>query len=204
MCFQESVVDPADIYLSLKYPPPLQVLDDPCTFISHMFCSEPMLSEKLFGANKGCFEPPHKTNKPKSDLDCPEIMPLSYNPQKVNMNALRNPSENVHPISGKVFRKVLGTKLSENHKKQNECSFHNINLCKQAGHIKTMSQEGLQMRRKCKRVTPGKRQSFENHFLFNFLLDVLDNFEQRKNQEKQLLKHGNFVINPISLIAEFL
>ena len=67
-----------------------------------------------------------------------------------------------------------------------------------------MSQEGLQMRRKSKRVTPGKRQSFENHFLFNFLLDVLDNFETRKNQEKKLSKKGNFVKNPKTYIAEFL
>ena len=67
-----------------------------------------------------------------------------------------------------------------------------------------MSQEGLQMRRKSKRVTPGKRQSFESHFLFNFLLDVLDNYENRKKQENNLLKHGTFVINPKSLVAEFL
>ena len=67
-----------------------------------------------------------------------------------------------------------------------------------------MNQEGLQMRRKCKRVTPGKRQSFENHFLFNFLLDVLDNFETRKKQEKSLSKIGKFVINPNSCIAMFL
>ena len=67
-----------------------------------------------------------------------------------------------------------------------------------------MSQEGLQMRRKCKRVTSGKRQSFENHFLFNFLLDVLENQETRKKQETNLLKHGNFVINPKSLVAELL
>ena len=66
-----------------------------------------------------------------------------------------------------------------------------------------MSQEGLQMRRKSKRVTPGKRQTFESHYLFNFLLDVLDNFEVRKKQEKDLLKHGEFVINSKSFIAEF-
>jgi hypothetical protein len=66
-----------------------------------------------------------------------------------------------------------------------------------------MSQEGLQMRRKTKRVTPGKRQSFENHYLFNFLLDVLDNKEIRIKQENLLQKHGKFVINPRTLVAEF-
>ena len=29
----ESVLDPADLYLSLSCPPALQILDDPCTFI---------------------------------------------------------------------------------------------------------------------------------------------------------------------------
>ena len=71
------------------------------------------------------------------------------------------------------------------------------------GFFKTMSQEGLQVRRKCKRVTPGKRQSLENHVLFNFLLDVLDNNEMRLKQEKRLSKHGNFVVNPKTLIADF-
>ena len=66
-----------------------------------------------------------------------------------------------------------------------------------------MSQEGLQMRRKCKRVTPGKRQTFENHYLFNFLLDVLENYNTRLKQEKSLHKHGSFVINSDSFIADF-
>ena len=60
------------------------------------------------------------------------------------------------------------------------------------------------MRRKVKRVTPGKRQTFENHYLFNFLLDVLENFEQRKKQEKQLAKHGKYVIDPNTYIAMFI
>ena len=67
-----------------------------------------------------------------------------------------------------------------------------------------MIQEGMQMRRKCKRVTPGKRQSLESNYLFNFLLDVLDNCDVRMQQERSLKKHGNFVINPQTLIAEFL
>ena len=67
-----------------------------------------------------------------------------------------------------------------------------------------MSQEGHQITRKCKRVTPGKRQSFETHFLFNYLLDVLDNYDMRKKQEKSLLKFGTYNVNSKSLIAEFM
>ena len=101
MVLQESVIDPADIFLSLKFPPALQILDDPCTFSSHLVCSEPELSKKILGENKGCFEPPHRTRLPKSNYDCPELLPLSHNPRKVSLEALRNPSENIHPISGK-------------------------------------------------------------------------------------------------------
>ena len=66
-----------------------------------------------------------------------------------------------------------------------------------------MSQEGLQLRRKNKRVASGKRQSFESHFLFNFLLDVLENLETRRKQEISLSqKSGMYRINRISLLAE--
>ena len=140
MVLQESVVDPCDIFLSLKYQPTLQILDDPCTFMAHIFCTEPDLSKLLFGKNRGCFEAPHKTQTPKSNHDCPELLPLPYNHRKVDRSALENPCGKVHPNSGKIPRKVLGTKLSESHKKHNECSFHNINLCLQADHIKVLLQ----------------------------------------------------------------
>lgn len=58
------------------------------------------------------------------------------------------------------------------------------------------------MRRKSRRVVFGKRQSLETHYLFNFLLDVLDNLEVRKEQEKCLSKMGKYNVNVHSLIAE--
>ena len=64
-----------------------------------------------------------------------------------------------------------------------------------------MSQEGLQMRRKCKRVPAGKRQSFESHFLFNYMLDILDNWETRKRQEVKLNREGKYLIDKTSLLA---
>ena len=129
-------MDPADIYLSLLFPPLLQILDDPCTFVNHLFLSEKVLAEKLFGINRGCFEPPHETNLPKSDHDCPDILPLSINPRQVCENSLNNPSSKVHPISKTITRLVLGTKMSESHKTQNECLFRNVNNCSQSTQIK--------------------------------------------------------------------
>ena len=139
MILQESVVDPADLYLSLRFPPSLQVVDDPCTLVSHIICSETEEAIKLFGENRGCFEPPHPSNPPKSDHDCPELLPAAFNPRKVNFNAIDNPKLQVHPISGSIPRKVLGTKLSDSHKTQNECLFHDVNNCRQAAFIKGQS-----------------------------------------------------------------
>ena len=136
MVLQESVLDPADIYLSLIFPPVLQVCDDPCGLMAHMECSQPKISSELFGINRGCFEPPDKINTPKKDHDCPELMPLSLVPRKPCETALDNPTQKVHPISKSTVRKVLGTRLSESHKTLNECAFHNVNLCKQAAFIK--------------------------------------------------------------------
>lgn len=63
-----------------------------------MFCSEPELSKILFGSKKGCFETPHHKNKPSSDHDCPELMPLSYKPRNVDMNLLNNSDPKIHPV----------------------------------------------------------------------------------------------------------
>ena len=203
MVLKESVIDPCDLFLSLKNPPQLQVLDDACTFINHLCVSEPDFASEMFGSNRGCFETPHKTQKPSRNHDCPDILPLSVNPRKVDENLLNLTDNKVHPVTGKVTRLVLGTKLSNSHKTNNECLFHDINNCKQASSVKTMSQEGLQVRRKYRRVTAGKRQSLESHFCFNFALDILENLRTRRQQELALQKSGDFVVNKNTLVAEF-
>lgn len=77
--------------------------------------------------------------KPSNKHDCPEIMPLSYNPRKVDLSTINGLSIKVHPVAGKIDRKVLGTRLSESHKKRNECLFHHIDLCNQGCYIKESS-----------------------------------------------------------------
>ena len=139
MILQESVVDPSDIYLSLLFPPILQVLDDPCTMVNHLFCSEEKFAETFFGANRGCFEAPHETDAPNSEHDCPQLLPLSLNPRQVCEESLNNPTSNVHPISKTIPRFVLGTKMSESHKTQNQCLYHNVNNCIQSPQIKELS-----------------------------------------------------------------
>ena len=52
----ESVRDPADLYLSLKYPPPVFISDSPCGFPRHMECCVPDVTDIVWGENYGSFE----------------------------------------------------------------------------------------------------------------------------------------------------
>ena len=58
LVLQESVRDAADLYLSLKYPPPLFICDTPCGFARHMDCCTPVVANKLWKRFSGCFEVP--------------------------------------------------------------------------------------------------------------------------------------------------
>ncbi|CAH3153276.1 unnamed protein product, partial [Porites lobata] len=58
LLLQESVRDAADLYLSLKYPPPLLICDTPCTLARHIDQRCPDVAEQLWGDNVGCFQKP--------------------------------------------------------------------------------------------------------------------------------------------------
>ena len=68
LTLQESVRDAADLYLSLKYPPPIFVCDTPCGFVRHMDCRDKTTASKLWGSNSGCFEVPSMEKLPKEVL----------------------------------------------------------------------------------------------------------------------------------------
>ena len=63
LLLQESVRDAADLYLSLKYPPHLFVLDTLCGFSRHVNLREPDLAAKFCGDTLGCFEKPSQPNQ---------------------------------------------------------------------------------------------------------------------------------------------
>jgi len=65
---QESVRDAADLYLSLRYPPPLFILDTPCGFARHMDVRDPIVAGKLWADRTGCFEKPELGKKPSQVL----------------------------------------------------------------------------------------------------------------------------------------
>jgi len=59
LTLQESVRDAADLYLSLRYPPPIFIcVDAPCGFVRHVDCRTKDVSKLLWGKYSGCFEEP--------------------------------------------------------------------------------------------------------------------------------------------------
>ena len=68
---QESVRDAADIYLSLKYPPPLFVLDTPCGIARHVNIKEPGLAEKYWGGTHLAVLRSHSVDSQQSQVGFP-------------------------------------------------------------------------------------------------------------------------------------
>ena len=64
----ESVRDPADLYLSLKYPLPVFVSDSCCGFARHMGCRVPDVTDILWAENYGCFEKPEFGRRPNVSI----------------------------------------------------------------------------------------------------------------------------------------
>ena len=126
--------------------------DDACTLVQHLNHRDPTLAMMAYGETGGCFEKPSDTQKPRTDIDCPDILPLALveNPE-VDRSRMRNPSQIIHPDIKGTKRYLMGTKLQmrdsgTSHKKAT-CSFHNVNNSKQGPLIKTMNQEALQVTR---------------------------------------------------------
>ena len=64
----ESVRDAADLYLSLKYPPPVFISDSPCGFARHMECRVPDITDIVWGENYGYFEKPELGKRPNVSI----------------------------------------------------------------------------------------------------------------------------------------
>lgn len=177
LTLQESVRDAADLYLSLKYPPPIFVCDTPCGFVRHMDCRDKTTASKLWGSNSGCFEIPSMDKLPKEGVNVPEIVPAEFKPVSVDAEVEENANKWIHPITGSSRRYILGDRFhsTTNPHKSPLCSFHDINLCLQANALKTSYQEAENNRKNKKRLQSACVQGFGTHFLFNFLMDYYQN-----------------------------
>ncbi|KAK3755701.1 hypothetical protein QZH41_008949, partial [Actinostola sp. cb2023] len=97
LLLQESVRDAADLYLSLKYPPPVFVCDTACGFVRHMDCRIGEVTKQLWGNYSGCFEVPCLEKTPAKNIDVPGIVPSEYRRE----NCLTTVEEEwVHPLNG--------------------------------------------------------------------------------------------------------
>ena len=131
----------------------LVVCDDSCTLVQHIRHRDGATAELAYGETKGCFEKPSSTEKPKTNLQVPDILPLAltYTTSLPNASAMTNSSILIHPDSQSTRRYIMGTKMqmrkSGKSHKMPECSFHDLSNAMEGSLIKSMNQEGLQMTR---------------------------------------------------------
>ena len=108
-----------------------------------------MLSELAFGDYRGCFEKPSLKKDPTTEIDCPDVQPLTFSDNQGNREAMNNPSKLVHPDSTSLRKYCLGTRMQmrkgKTSHKLKTCSYHDANLCKQGKFLKTMTQEAMQV-----------------------------------------------------------
>ena len=120
------------------------------------FIRYPAHAKRAFGQKKGCFETPDEKIPPSKNIECEEILPLTYDDKPCNSDAMNNPDPLIHPDSNSVTRYCLGTGLQMRQgaisHKTNACSYHNASLSKDGKLLKTMIQESLQMERKFKTI----------------------------------------------------
>jgi len=177
LTLQESVRDAADLYLSLKYPPPIFICDTPCGFVRHLDCRDKIIASKLWGNNSGCFEVPSMEKLPEEGVNVPDIVPAEFRPVSVDVEVEGTADKWVHPITGSSRRYILGDRFhsTTNPHKSALCNFHDINLCLQANALKTSYQEAENNRKNKKRLQSACVQGFGTHFLYNFLMDFYQN-----------------------------
>ncbi|CAB4020048.1 Hypothetical predicted protein [Paramuricea clavata] len=106
LLLQESVRDAADLYLSLKYPPHLFVLDTPCGFSRHVNLREPDLAAMFWGDTLGCCEKPLLEMQPNLGINVPALVTSEYHAADKEMI---DPGDTIaHPLTGMTQRYVLG------------------------------------------------------------------------------------------------
>ncbi|XP_068673208.1 HMG domain-containing protein 3-like [Montipora foliosa] len=104
LTLQESVRDPADLYLSFKHYPLLFICDTPCGFVRHMDCREPTTTKQLWGSYSGCLEQPTLGKKPSKDISVPDMVPAEY--RDVSKPLPTSDTGNAHPLTGSGRRDI--------------------------------------------------------------------------------------------------
>ena len=78
-----------------------------------------------------------------------------------------------HPDSDNQNRYILGTRFQTKggHRghTRDTCAYHDLDLCVQGEHIKSMTQEGMQLVRKFRSIQQDRLRSCETSYLANFI-----------------------------------
>lgn len=198
LTLQESVRDPADLYLSFKYYPLVFICDTPCGLVRHMDCRQPEVTNQLWGNYGGCLEMPTLDKSPSKGISVPEIVLAEYRDSPRTLPHLDDKEEVSHPLTGSERRYVLGDRFHEssNPHKSPLCQFHDINLCLQSNVLKTSYQESENHRKNILRLRSSCVQGFSTHFLYNYLMDFYQNEDIVKKQRSMLqknLREGQFI-----------
>ena len=104
-------------------------------------------NQQAFGVYKGCFQTPSATVEPDSDIDCPDVSPLTFSNSIVNREAMNDPNKLVHPDSSSLVKYCLGTRIQmqkgKSSHKLKTCQYHDVNKSRQGRFLKTMTQEAM-------------------------------------------------------------
>ena len=97
------------------------------------------------------------TVDPDSDIDCPDVAPLTFSNNNCNREAMKNSSILVHPDSSSLVKYCLGTGLQMKKKgksshKLKSCEYHDANKSRQGKFLRTMTQEAMQVCTRCAAV----------------------------------------------------
>lgn len=132
------------------------------------------------------------------DVDVPEIVPTEYRGTSTQLPKAEDLEPFQHPVTLSTQRYVLGDRFhsSSNPLKSPLCVYHDINKCRQRLTIKTSYQEVENSRKNQRRLRSSCAQSFDTHFLFNYLMDFYQNELIVKDQWRKLqsmLKEGESI-----------
>ncbi|XP_028518285.1 HMG domain-containing protein 3-like [Exaiptasia diaphana] len=161
-------------------------------------------TDQLWGENFGCFEKPSLDKEPQSNINIPDIVPSEY--KSVETQPSNDLGDGmVHPITKSERHFVVGDRFhnSTNPHKSPLCAYHNINLCRQAYTITTSTQESENNRKNVQRLRSTCQQSFEVHYLFNYLMDFYLN-ENIVNKQKKSLENSTGALCERNTLGRFI
>ena len=125
------------------------IADDSCAYVRYSLAQleNQEESKQAFGMYRGCFQTPSPTVEPSSNIDCPDIAPLTFSSSTVNREAMNDPNKLVHPDSTSLRKYCLGTRIQmrkgKSSHKLKACQYHDVNLSRQGKFLRTMTQESM-------------------------------------------------------------